>query len=164
MGRTTDRGSVTVLLAVVLGVGVAVAAAGIAAAAQRVVTVRAQAAADAGALAAAAALVGALDGAPCTRADAVVRAGGATPTTCSTSLATARVTVTVGAGAFAVSAVAVAGPPSGVRGRCVYGVHVGPRSPVSRSTRTASHSGDVAGPGPTSTIDQGDTCQTRRSS
>lgn len=159
-----DRGSVTVLLAVVLGVGTAVATVGVTAAAHRVAVVRAQAAADAAALAAAAALVGLVPGDSCARASAVAAAGGAGLAACSTADAHARVTTTVGTGAFAVSADAVAGPPSGARHLCVYGVHVGPRSSMSRSTRTASHTGDLAGPGPTSTIDQGDTCQARRSS
>ncbi|WP_439688773.1 hypothetical protein ACRQ4C_11790 [Curtobacterium sp. SP.BCp] len=160
----SDRGSVTVLLAVVLGVGTTVATAGVVAATHRVAVVRAQAAADAAALAAAAALVGLVPGDPCARASVVAEAGGAVLGGCSTAGADARVTTAIGSGAFAVSAVAVAGAPSGARHLCVYGVHVGPRSSMSRSTRTASHTGDVAGPGPTSTIDQGDTCQARRSS
>lgn len=162
--RGADRGSVTVLLAVVLGIGTAVATVGTVAATHRVAVVRAQATADAAALAAAAALVGLVPGDPCARASAVAEAGGARLAACSTADAHARVTATVGSSAFAVSADAVAGPPSGARHLCVYGVHVGPRSSMSRSTRTASHTGDLAGPGPTSTIDQGDTCQARRSS
>lgn len=162
-GRT-DRGSVTVLLAAVLGVGTAVAAVGLAAAGHRVSVVRVQAAADAAALAAAAALVGLVPGEPCAQASVVARAGGATVSSCTTVDARARVTASTGGGAFAVSAVAVAGPPSGARRLGVYGVHVGPRSSVPRSTRTARHTGDVARPGPTCTIDQGDTCQARRSS
>ncbi|MGL3201044.1 MULTISPECIES: hypothetical protein [Curtobacterium] len=159
-----ERGSVTVLLAVVLGVGAILATAGIAAATHRVAVVRVQGASDAAALAAAAALVGLLPGDPCARAAAVASAGGAALDGCSTAGSRARVTATIGSGAFAVSAVAVAGAPSGADHLCVYGVHVGPRSPMSRSTRTASRTGDLAGPGPTSTIDQGDTCQARRSS
>ncbi|WP_193750509.1 hypothetical protein [Curtobacterium luteum] len=134
------------------------------AATHRVAVVRAQAAADAAALAAAAALVGLVPGDPCARAATVAEADGAVLAGCSTVGARARATTTIGTGAFAVSAVAVAGAPSGARHLCVYGVHVGPRSSMSRSTRTASHTGDLAGPGPTSTIDQGDTCQARRSS
>ncbi|WP_148071104.1 hypothetical protein [Curtobacterium sp. PhB115] len=153
-----ERGSATVLMAAVLGVGVLVGSTALAAAGHRAQAIRAQGSADAAATGAAAASVGLLPGGPCTVAGHLATANGAALAACELASATVRVSVVVGTGPFAVGAVAVAGPADEPCEQCVYGVPVGPRSPMSRSTRTRSC------PGPTSTIDQGDTCQARRSS
>ncbi|WIE63889.1 hypothetical protein DEI99_011600 [Curtobacterium sp. MCLR17_036] len=146
------------MLAVVLALGVSVASAALAAAGLRGQVVHAQGVADAAATSAAAAAVGLVPGAPCAVAARVTAAVDSVLTGCETRSATVRVRVLVGSGPFAVDADAVAGPADEQPGHCVYGVPVGHRSPMSRATRTRSW------PGPTSTIDQGDTCQARRSS
>ena len=148
----------TVLVAAVLGVGVLVASSALAAAGHRTQAVRAGYAADAAATSAAAASVGLLTGSPCDVAERVARANGSALVACDLAAATARVGVVVGSGPFAVGASAVAGPADDHPDHGVYGVPVGHRSPMSRATRTRSC------PGPTSTTDQGDTCQARRSS
>jgi DNA topoisomerase-1 len=135
-----ERGSATVLLAAVLGVVLIAVGAALSGAGLRVGAVRAQTAADAAALAAAGALVGLLPGDPCTVARAVATANRASVGSCSTAAATARVRVHFGGGPFAVGAVAVAGPADDQPEHYVYGVPVGPRSPVPRSTRTRSSS------------------------
>ncbi|WP_248704470.1 hypothetical protein [Curtobacterium sp. MWU13-2055] len=148
----------TVLVVAVLGVGVLVASSALAAAGHRTQAVRAGDAADAAATSAAAASVGLLTGSPCDVAERVARANGSALVACDLAAATARVRVVVGSGPFAVGASAVAGPADDHPDHGVYGVPVGHRSPMSRATRTRSC------PGPTSTTDQGDTCQARRSS
>lgn len=148
----------TVLVAAVLGIGVLVASAALAAAGHRTQAVRAGDAADAAATSAAATSIGLLTGQPCEVAERVARANGSALASCDLVATTARVRVVVGSGPFAVGASAVAGPADGQPEHCVYGVPVGHRSPMSRATRTRSC------PGPTSTTDQGDTCQARRSS
>lgn len=146
------------LVAAVLGAGVLVASAALAAAGHRTQFVRAHGAADAAATSAAATTVGLLGGRPCDVAERVAGANGAVLVGCDLAAATARVRVVVGSGPFAVGASAVAGPADDQPEHGVYGVPVGHRSPMSRTTRARSC------PGPTSTIDQGDTCQARRSS
>jgi secretion/DNA translocation related TadE-like protein len=136
--RRADDGSATVLLAAVLGVGVLTASTALAAAGHRTLAVRADGAADAAALAAAAAASGLVAGEPCAVAERVAAANGAALSTCGRTATTARVRVVVGTGPFAVGAVAVAGPADGPPEHYVYGVPVGPRSPMSRSTRTRS--------------------------
>ncbi len=158
MARGGEDGSATVLLAAVLGVAVLLASTALAAAGHRVLTERAAAAADAAATGAAATATGLLPGAPCAVASRVAGANGAALDACDVAATTTRVRVRIGSGPFAASAVAVAGPAGDPSEHYVYGVPVGPRSPMSRSTRTRSWTG------PTSTIDQGDTCQARRSS
>ncbi|ROQ06959.1 hypothetical protein EDF42_2188 [Curtobacterium sp. PhB172] len=151
----------TVLVAAVLGVGVLVASSALAAAGHRTQAVRAGDAADAAATSAAAASVGLLTGSPCDVAERVARANGSALVACDLAAVTARVRVVVDSGPFAVGASAVAGPADDHPDHPdhgVYGVPVGHRSPMSRATRTRSC------PGPTSTTDQGDTCQARRSS
>ncbi|MBF4602428.1 hypothetical protein [Curtobacterium sp. VKM Ac-2884] len=148
----------TVLVAAVLGVGVLAASSALAAAGHRTQAVRAGDAADAAATSAAATSIGLLTGSPCDVAERVARANGSTLVACDLAAATARVRVVVGSGPFAVGASAVAGPADDHPDHGVYGVPVGHRSPMSRATRTRSC------PGPTSTTDQGDTCQARRSS
>ncbi len=135
-----DRGSATVLVTALVAVAFLTASAALAAAGLRVATVRAQTAADAAALAAAAAVVGLVPGEPCAVAARVVTAHGAVVDTCRTAAATARVGVAIRRGPFAVGAVAVAGPADDQPEHYVYGVAVGPRSPVPRSTRTRSSS------------------------
>jgi secretion/DNA translocation related TadE-like protein len=153
-----QRGSATVLLVAVLGVGVLVGSAALAAAGHRTQALRAQGAADAAAVGTAAAATGLVPGEPCAVATRIATANGATLDACELVATTARVRVVVGTGPFVVGALAVAGPAGDPPEHYVYGVPVGPRSPMSRSTRTRSW------PGPISTIDQGDTCQARRSS
>ncbi len=132
----TDRGSATVALVAVLALVLLVVTAALAGARSRALLERTRAAADAAALAAAAALVHRVPGAPCAVAARVAVANGVALDACATVAATARVRTVAGSGAFAVNAVAVAGPACGPPEQCVYGVHVGPRSPLSRSTRT----------------------------
>ncbi len=134
--RAPDRGSVTVALVAVLALALLVGSAALAGARTRVLLERTRTAADAAVLAAAAVLVHRLPGAPCAVAGRVARANGAALDACATAGSAARVRTVAGSGPFAVSAVAVAGPPRGLPDQCVYGVHVGPRSPLSRSTRT----------------------------
>lgn len=148
----------TVLVVAVLGVGVLVASAALAAAGHRTQAVLAGDAADAAATSAAATSIGLLAGSPCDVAERVARANGSALVACDLAAARARVRVVVGSGPFAVGAAAVAGPADDQPDHGVYGVPVGHRSPMSRATRTRSC------PGPTSTTDQGDTCQARRSS
>ncbi len=131
-----DHGTATVLLVAAVAVVLVVATAALGAARMRVGDVRARTAADAAALAAAAVLVGRVAGTPCATAGRVAAANGAALGSCATRSATARVRVVVAPGPFAVSAVAVAGPATSTSEQGVYGVHVGPRSPSSRSTRT----------------------------
>ncbi|MBF4613726.1 helicase [Curtobacterium sp. VKM Ac-1376] len=138
MRRGAQDGSATVLLAAVLGVGVLIASAALAAAGHRTQAIRADGAADAAATASAAAATGLVLGEPCVVAARVTTANGATLTACELTATTARVRVRVGTGPFAVGAVAVAGPADGPPEHYVYGVPVGPWSPMSRSTRTRS--------------------------
>lgn len=135
-----DRGSATLLVTAVVAVALVAVSAALAGAGVRVGTVRAQAAADASALAAASALVGLVPGDPCRLAETVAHANGAAVEACSTAAASARVGVVVDGGPFAVGAVAVAGQADDQPEHYVYGVPVGPRSPVPRSTRTRSSS------------------------
>jgi len=136
----SERGSATVVLVAAVALALLVGSATVLGARSRVLGVQAQVAADAGATAAAAAAVGRVPGRPCAVADRVVAAGGARSTSCETAGATARVAVETGSGPFVADAVAVAGPATGSPEHSVYGVHVGPRSPSSRSTRTSLRS------------------------
>jgi len=133
---SADHGSATVVVVAVVAVALVVATAALGAAGVRVSDARARTAADAAAIAAAAVLVGRVAGSPCGTAARVATANGGTVRSCATRSTTARVRVVVAPGPFAVSAVAVAGPATRTPEQCVYGVHVGPRSPSSRSTRT----------------------------
>ncbi|PYY36042.1 hypothetical protein DEJ16_11145 [Curtobacterium sp. MCJR17_055] len=172
---------VAVLAAVSLVVVSALAAAGL-----RVASARAQGAADTAALSAAAATVGLAPGPPCAAARRSARAVRADVRTCSVTGAVARVAVVVGSGPLSVGAVAVAGPHGGAdasagatdTGRVVQPEvadhlrlrRASPPECVWCACRPAGHR--VPGrPGRihdvrrlTSTIDQGDTCQARRSS
>lgn len=139
-GGGAEQGSATVLVTAVVGVVLVLVTAALAGAGFRVQSVRAQGAADASALAAASALVGLLPGDPCAVAGAVAAANRATLGSCRTAASTARVEAVVEGGPFAVGAVAVAGPADDQPEHYVYGVAVGPRSPVPRSTRTHSSS------------------------
>ncbi|QKS13805.1 type I DNA topoisomerase [Curtobacterium sp. Csp1] len=130
----SDRGSATILLVGVVALVLLVGSVALGAARDRVLSTRAAATADSAAIAAAAAAVGLVAGAPCAAAGRVASANDARLTDCRTAGSVARVGVTVGSGAFAVGALAVAGPPTGTCRQCVYGVHVGPRSPSSRSS------------------------------
>jgi len=138
--RRADTGSATVVVAVVFAVAVLLASAALAGAAHRVALIRAQDAADAAALGAAAAVVGLVPGPGCAVAERVARADGAVLAGCRTASSSARVRVVVGAGPFAVGAVAVAGPAVEAPEHYVYGVPVGPRSSMPRSTRTLAWS------------------------
>jgi len=129
-----------VVVAVVFAVAVLLASAALAGAAHRVALIRAQDAADAAALGAAAAVVGLVPGPGCAVAERVARADGAVLAGCRTASSSARVRVVVGAGPFAVGAVAVAGPAVEAPEHYVYGVPVGPRSSMPRSTRTLAWS------------------------
>lgn len=137
---SSERGSATVVVVAVLAVALLSVSAALAAAGLRVGTIRAQTAADASALAAAAAAAGLLDDDPCGVATTAAAANGVVLDACSTAATTARVSVVVRGGPFAVGAVAVAGPADDQPELYVYGVPVGPRSPVPRSTRTHSSS------------------------
>ena len=134
----SDSGSATIVVTAVVAVAFLVVAGALAAAGFRVATVRAHAAADAAALAAAASVVGLVPGDPCVLAARVATAHRAAVDTCRTAASTARLRVLVRGGPFAVGAVAVAGPADDRPELYVYGVAVGPRSPVPRSTRTRS--------------------------
>lgn len=139
----TERGSVTALLAVVLGVAVVVATAALTGASARTASVRAQHAADAAAVGAAAALVGLAPGEPCGVAARLTAVVGADLATCETAAATVRTRAVVGAGPFSVGADAVAGPADDPSEHYVYGVPVGPRSSVPRSTRATNDIGGL---------------------
>ncbi len=130
----SDRGSATIVLVGVVALVLLVGSVALGAARDRVLSTRAAATADSAAIAAAGAAVGLVAGAPCAAAGRVANANDARLTDCRTAGSVARVGVTVGSGAFAVGALAVAGPPTGSCRQCVYGVHVGPRSPSSRSS------------------------------
>ncbi|WIB25452.1 hypothetical protein [Curtobacterium sp. MCSS17_015] len=184
--RAGDRGSATVVLIAVLAAVSLVVASALAAAGHRVALARAQGAADTAALTAAAATVELIPGRPCLAALRSARAVGADVLACSVAGAAARVVVAVGSGPLAARAVAVAGPrqdDDGATGpvRTVRVVQpevadplrlhrASPRECVWCACRPAGHR--VPGrPGRihdvrrlTSTIDQGDTCQARRSS
>ncbi|TCK59625.1 hypothetical protein [Curtobacterium sp. PhB136] len=166
---TRERGSATVVVVALVAVVSLVLGSVLAAAAVRTASVRAHGAADAAALAGAAAAAGLLPDEVCVAAARVARGNGAVPGACERSGAVVRVAVVARSGPFGVRAVAVAGPSSEpqVPGRpssrghprhCVYGVPVGPPVidvPVDPDARR---------PRADSTIDQGVTCQARRSS
>jgi secretion/DNA translocation related TadE-like protein len=184
--RRTDGGSATVVLIAVLAAVSFVVVSGLTAAGLRVASARAQGAADTAALTAAAATVGLVPGPPCAAARRSARAVAAELRTCSVTGTIARVVVVVGSGPLSVGAVAVAGPEDDAdasagaadTGRVVR-PEVADRLRLRRAStpecvwcacRPAGHR--VPGrPGRihdvrrlTSTIDQGDTCQARRSS
>jgi len=165
-----EHGSATVLLVAVVAAATIVVGSVLAAAGARVVSVRAQSTADAAALAGAAAAVRLVSGAPCDAASRVARRGGADLTGCSTSGAFVRVVVELRSGPLRLGATAVAGPrrtpadrpdrhrPAGIPATVCMVCLSARRSSMSRSTRT------LPCPRADSTIDQGVTCQARRSS
>lgn len=183
-----DRGSATVLVVASMAVLVTVTATLVGAAAVRVGAVRASGAADAGALAAAAALVALVDGEPCDAAARVVAADRADLDRCDLDGASAVVAVRLRIGPVGLTASARAGPGSDPDPPFAHGgtprTHMGRgaryeggtscsagspaavcmvclsarRSSMSRSTRA------LPCPRADSTIDQGVTCQARRSS
>ncbi|MFJ3383977.1 MULTISPECIES: hypothetical protein [unclassified Curtobacterium] len=164
-----ERGSATIVFVALVAVVLVVLGAVLAAAATRAAVARAQGAADAAALAGAAAAAGLLADDVCVAAARVARGNAAVLGPCERSGAVVRVAVVVRSGPFDVRAVAVAGPSPraetpgrqsslGHPRHCVYGVPVGPPVidvPVDPDARR---------PRADSTIDQGVTCQARRSS
>jgi secretion/DNA translocation related TadE-like protein len=166
-GRRDDLGSVGVVLIAVLAAVTLVVMSALTAAASRVSTARAQGAADAAAIAAAGAAVGLLPDAPCAAARRLARANRAAVTSCDLQGATAGPRTTAGS---------VPGRPAAVRAvqpGTAGSVRLHRASPpecVWCACRPAGHR--IPGrPGriqtvrrPISTIDQGDTCQARRSS
>jgi secretion/DNA translocation related TadE-like protein len=185
-GRRDDLGSVGVVLIAVLAAVTLVVMSALTAAASRVSTARARGAADAAAIAAAGAAVGLLPDAPCAAARRLARANRAAVTSCDLQGATAVVAVVVGSGLLSARATATAGPRTTAgsapgRSATVRAVQPGragsvrlhrasPPKCVWCACRPAGHR--IPGrPGriqtvrrPISTIDQGDTCQARRSS
>lgn len=155
----------------VVTVSMVLATALVAAAGTRVAVMRSQGAADAAAVAGAAAAVGLVRGGPCAAADRTARGNGARVSSCDVADAVVRVRVHLRSGPFDVEAVALAGPPT--TDALTHDPDIDPagipvtvcmvclsarRSSMSRSTRTRPR------PRADSTIDQGVTCQARRSS
>ncbi|WP_166781088.1 Rv3654c family TadE-like protein [Curtobacterium salicis] len=181
-----DRGSAAVVLVAVVAVVVLVISAVLAAAGHRSGAARARGAADAAALAAAAAAIGLVADEPCAAAGRLARADDVVLITCEIDGSVAHVEVSAGSGPAAARAVATAGPGPGsaVAGRRAGRVPAfqpsaadwlrlhrpSPPECVWCACRPAGHR--IPGrPGrfhdvrrPISTIDQGDTCQARRSS
>lgn len=176
-----ERGSATVVVVAVLGAVLVVVSAVLGAAAHRVGSARAQGAADAAALAAAAAAVGLVPGAPCPAADRAARTNGAAVSSCSVRDAVAVVRVVVATRPFPTAATATAGPDTGAsssdppghtahRGGASWCGWSSPSVCVWCACQTPGHR-SPGRPGRdrvvqwlTSTIDQGVTCQARRSS
>ncbi|MFZ7087081.1 Rv3654c family TadE-like protein [Curtobacterium sp. RRHDQ10] len=177
-GGPCDRGSASVVvlgvaLAMIVGTGALVTAGR-----SRADLARAASAADAAALAAAAATVGLRPGRPCVSASEVALANGAQLARCVVDDASVVVSVTVRSGVFGVDAASRAGPARdstdrwgerlsvhglgrSASGHHVYGVPVGQRLIDSSPTpdRSARLRRSVV-----CIIDQGVTCQARRSS
>jgi secretion/DNA translocation related TadE-like protein len=164
-----ETGSATVIVVGVLGALMAALVTVTTAASVHVMAGRASSAADGAAIAAAAAAVGLVDGPPCGSATRVAQASAMTLAECRVEGVTATVRITGAAGVFAVSATARAGPEvasaiyrydpvtDGRSDMCIVCLSASRTTePRSRRTPRAPEAGSI--------IDQGVTCQARRSS